>query len=264
VRSATVPALAVLLAACGTNDTFPCRDASQCVLGGAAGRCEAVGWCSFPDASCSGGFRFGDYAPPEIAGTCVGPDGTVVLALTAAADAWIDSGKPGVAYGLSATLSADGDPAANILLRFDLGGVPAGARLLQATLQVTTTPDGALAQGSADVYVLRQAWAEGFRDDRVGSPNWTMRDDTTTWAGPGASAGARGDAPIATFAPSTASTRFAVPVPLATVASWVAMPALNDGLVLVLRDAGSAAAKIHAREAGDPNARPRLVVAYKP
>ncbi len=257
-------ALAVLLAACASHDAFPCRDATQCVLGGAAGRCEAVGWCSFPDASCAGGFRFGDYAPSEMAGTCVGADGTMVVTLEAAADAWIDSNRPTFAHGASATLEADGDPAAHILLRFELGGIPAAADVLQATLKVTTTSDGALAQGATDVYVLRQAWAEGNSDDHVGTPNWTMRDGLMMWAAPGASGGARGDAPIATFAPAAAGAEVAVPLPVTTVGQWVATPVTNDGVILANRDAGDLRVTFHAREATDAGTRPRLIVAYKP
>ncbi len=54
------------LAACQSS-TFACQSDGACP----SGRCEPQGWCSFPDASCSSGFRFGEHAAQGLAGTCV-------------------------------------------------------------------------------------------------------------------------------------------------------------------------------------------------
>ena len=53
--------------------TFPCNADEQCTRDGAAGVCQASGYCSFPDESCDGGQRYGELAPGELAGTCVPP-----------------------------------------------------------------------------------------------------------------------------------------------------------------------------------------------
>jgi hypothetical protein len=64
--------LLLLLAACGGREIFPCTAASQCVLGELTGRCEPQGYCSFPAPMCPSGFRFGEFAPEELADVCVG------------------------------------------------------------------------------------------------------------------------------------------------------------------------------------------------
>jgi Regulator of chromosome condensation (RCC1) repeat len=61
---------------------FPCGVSDECVLEGVQGRCEAEGWCSYPDEGCDGGSRFEALAPAGLGGQCVaaagsstGPDG---------------------------------------------------------------------------------------------------------------------------------------------------------------------------------------------
>lgn len=57
--------------ACGAKATFVCTGNGECRDGGRDGVCEADGWCSFPDAECPSGRRYGRFAPSEIANTCV-------------------------------------------------------------------------------------------------------------------------------------------------------------------------------------------------
>lgn len=62
--------------ACG-GSVFACEDASDCNDGAQGGVCEPNGWCSFPDASCESGARYGALAGDGLAGQCVDePDGT--------------------------------------------------------------------------------------------------------------------------------------------------------------------------------------------
>lgn len=56
-------------------DVFACSDASDCVLNGLPGSCEATGYCSFPDLDCPTGSRYSEHAPRSLAGACVDPDG---------------------------------------------------------------------------------------------------------------------------------------------------------------------------------------------
>ncbi|HWB79240.1 MAG TPA: hypothetical protein VG755_29970 [Nannocystaceae bacterium] len=58
--------------ACGGAGVFACTDASEC---GVSGTCEANGYCSFPDAACASGSRYGAHAPSGIADVCVEPLG---------------------------------------------------------------------------------------------------------------------------------------------------------------------------------------------
>jgi C-type mannose receptor len=51
--------------------TFQCAESDQCVRDGVQGKCETVGYCSFPDPGCASGERFGDFSVPY-ANQCVG------------------------------------------------------------------------------------------------------------------------------------------------------------------------------------------------
>jgi hypothetical protein len=71
VAALTVATLA--LASClRSNTSFVCASDQQCVFENMVGRCELSGDCSFPDDLCVGsGWRYGLYAEPSLAGTCV-------------------------------------------------------------------------------------------------------------------------------------------------------------------------------------------------
>lgn len=56
------------VAGCNEDDTFQCVSDAQC---GGAGICESVNYCSFPDADCETGRRYGDESATGIAGQCV-------------------------------------------------------------------------------------------------------------------------------------------------------------------------------------------------
>lgn len=71
VRSA-IPVLACWLAACLPKASgYRCELDTDCVASGVLGTCEAVGFCSFPDPSCAGGWRFGELSS-SYSSTCVG------------------------------------------------------------------------------------------------------------------------------------------------------------------------------------------------
>src|SRR5262245_15879830 len=72
-RSLLVFELAAL-GACVPRGTFRCDTSAQC---GEDGHCEANGYCSRPDDSCTSGSRYAIYAPDGIGGTCV-PSGCLV------------------------------------------------------------------------------------------------------------------------------------------------------------------------------------------
>lgn len=56
-------------AACSGN-AFECTRSDQCTAGDGAGRCEDSGLCSFPDAACPSGRRYGEHGG-ELSGLCV-------------------------------------------------------------------------------------------------------------------------------------------------------------------------------------------------
>jgi hypothetical protein len=66
--------LVVASTGCLRETQFRCESNQDC---GDGARCEAVGFCSFPDSSCDGTqFRFGDSAG-ALANTCVGAEGGI-------------------------------------------------------------------------------------------------------------------------------------------------------------------------------------------
>jgi alpha-tubulin suppressor-like RCC1 family protein len=52
-------------------DAFRCTDSAACVREGVAGTCEASQFCSFPDAMCDSGRRYGEFAGDGLSGLCV-------------------------------------------------------------------------------------------------------------------------------------------------------------------------------------------------
>ena len=96
-----VASLALAVAGCW-DSSFHCTRDDQCTLRGVSGRCEPVGYCSFPADSCPSGFSYGAHSP--LAGSCVPaidadmaapPCGNGTLDPGEACDPMIDSPKHG-------------------------------------------------------------------------------------------------------------------------------------------------------------------------
>jgi hypothetical protein len=64
-------ALGLPLHACGPDPAFRCESHESCAPDG---RCEPIGFCSFPDTQCPSGYRFAEHAGGDVAGACVEPD----------------------------------------------------------------------------------------------------------------------------------------------------------------------------------------------
>jgi len=68
--------LLALVACASPKTAFECTGNASCRQGGMTGLCEETSYCSFADATCPGGQRYGDAAGDGLGGTCVdyGPD----------------------------------------------------------------------------------------------------------------------------------------------------------------------------------------------
>lgn len=64
-------AVGLAVVACGPPPVFTCQTDASC---GEEGRCEPIGYCSFPDADCASGRRYGALASGKLANECVGED----------------------------------------------------------------------------------------------------------------------------------------------------------------------------------------------
>ncbi|MEM6996359.1 MAG: DUF2341 domain-containing protein [Myxococcota bacterium] len=105
-----------VVAACGPQPDFRCQDAAACVLDGAQGRCEAVGYCSYADDGCASGRRFGRYAGSGLADLCVDVDAGTSSSTGAvvASEGGTSTGDPVASGSVSGTetgtSSETGDP----------------------------------------------------------------------------------------------------------------------------------------------------------
>ncbi|MEX1365047.1 MAG: hypothetical protein AB1Z98_18100 [Nannocystaceae bacterium] len=72
----TIGALTVggLVGACVDLEPYRCSTDEQCTSVVVPGRCEATGFCSYPDEQCDSGRRYGDLARPDLARECVPDD----------------------------------------------------------------------------------------------------------------------------------------------------------------------------------------------
>lgn len=63
---------------CLSAAAFACASDDQCFFDGQPGRCEDIGFCSFPDFECASKQRFGEHAGGGLANQCVpeGDEGT--------------------------------------------------------------------------------------------------------------------------------------------------------------------------------------------
>lgn len=168
-----------------------------------------------------------------------------------------------------------GQPAARrALLHFDLAAnVPAGARIVAATLDLHVLASSSGQPGTIDAHPVLQDWTEGasVASGGQGGGAQALAGDATwlhssypsqLWTNPG------GDfAPTSSFsAVAPASGAMAVPaLPglLADVRAWHAQPAANFGWLLIGDETGaSTASKFASREATDVSQRPALTVTY--
>ena len=131
--------------ACLRSTAFHCTSDAQCTAASGAGTCERVGYCSFADASCDGGRRFGDLAD-ALSNTCVShPDAGVD-----AAPVFVSIG--GTTTGLTGSGLVLRDTAADSLAITANGPFTFAMQIIQGTVYdvtVATPPSG------QDVYVGR-------------------------------------------------------------------------------------------------------------
>ncbi len=106
------------------------------------------------------------------------PGARVLQPGTEGTDTYIYEWKPGWNYGASNTIWVENrfaNSIANGLLRFDLAGLPRGARVTSAVLELYQT-DNSLNGGPVGVHRVTSTWVEGTANGANGSPNWTQRD----------------------------------------------------------------------------------------
>lgn len=183
------------------------------------------------------------------------------------------------------------------LLRFDLGGLPANAKVKAAWLQLSVQAHGVGAGSRLAAYALRRAWDEvpgtnrtyacqlGPRHKKDGGEKWGKpgAQDTATDRQPEplsvaslATLSPKPAAPATNAAPAACALGFcklpttgegnqAQPIigldVTAAVRQWIAAPAENHGLLLAVE--GSGTLTLYASECDNALLRPTLFVAYE-
>ncbi len=174
-------------------------------------------------------------------------------------DTYLYEWKPTWNYGASDEIWVDdqwADSTAHGLIRFNLGAIPSGARVVDARLELYQSSP-ASGGGPVGVYRLEAGWDEGTGSGSNGTSNWTQRTASAAWSDPG------GDFDSREYALES------VPAGIGwsaweigeLVDGWVRGRFPNHGLALYPETSGTATSFASSDHA-DPTLRPKLSVTY--
>jgi len=205
-RSACAIATLAALAACGVAP-YACIEDDQCVLGGRLGRCEPVGFCSYPDDACPSGARFSENADAPLAGRCVdaqtegssdGPpacgdavvdgdeqcddgnrrdgDGCNADCRPSGETRWSVTVAEGTAAAIASSatmvIAVGHDDDASVIVAVDAGGAPSWGALVQQGPGATRAARGVAIDGD-------DIWVVGEEDGPIDPRAWAQRLDAT-------------------------------------------------------------------------------------
>ena len=207
--------------------------------------------------------------------TQVSPGAAQTVVLEPAADTTISRDETGESNGKGQHLFVGATNAGLLrrgLLRFDLASVPAGARVVSASLQLNASRSIAAAQ-TLELVPLLEGWGEGTSNAdnnegrltaaTAGDATWLMRIfPDTAWFLSGGSAGL----PEASLSVSGLGLKTWTSPAMATrVEAWLADPSTNHGWLLKnTTETGAASAfRFDTREHPTLASRPKLTVTYE-
>ena len=168
------------------------------------------------------------------------PAEPVTLSLTPAADTYVNQGAPNATHGSAVSMASRGSSAYTSYLRFTPGTtVPAGMRLISATLRVYTSTE--TFSNSVDRHTIQPV-----------NGDWT--EATTTYN----NRPALGSAVLGTVSPTATNTAYSVELDTAAVSA-----ALSDSVDLAITSAGTDNAWFHTKEASSTR-RPVLTLVFGP
>lgn len=171
-------------------------------------------------------------------------------------DTYVSSYTPAGNYGLQANLVVKNDSVYEGLLRFDLGSVPSGTTINQATLRLYAYNRDKTGAMDVQIYGLLRAWVDT-------QATWNVAALNTPWGSSGANdvTTDRATQPSAVQNVSALSTWYEFDV-TSLVRTWVADPQANYGVVL--RGQGDLSLMYHFASSNHPTIsfRPQLVLDY--
>jgi hypothetical protein len=215
-----------------------------------------------------------------VTAACVAnPAGATTLVLEAARDTAIFADSVDYASGAGQLFVGNtaGSQPRRALLWFDLSQVPAGMRVVEASLRILVNRHAPAAPvSSMALHRLSGAWGEGGSNfgsgngggdqAQPGEATWRSRfhgNAATIWRQPGGDYVA---APSATLSFSgTGLFTWTGPGLAADVNTWRASPASNHGWIVIGDERESyTARRFHSRETGDAFSRPQLHLTLAP
>ena len=129
--------------ACGDRD-YECTRDVQCVNAKGRGYCEDNGLCSFPDATCPSGRRYGEHAGDQ-SGTCVSPEDA----------GGMTTGGTSTGSGVDpAESTSEGSGAGNEVGFGTSGGPPCEWGELEWSHRIRLVPTGSVADSAFDDHVV--------------------------------------------------------------------------------------------------------------
>lgn len=171
-----------------------------------------------------------------------------------------EAGEPFSNYGATEELRSEQDVNERILLRFDLGSLPATATVFDARVTVNilqVVPPATLTPRR-----LLEAWTEGNADGAAGVANSTQRTAVAAWTTLSAgSPGSSSATPMGTAA-VTATGDLTIQLDAATVQGWVADPVQNFGMIFF--NSSGESVRFASSEHATAGIRPLLTVTYVP
>lgn len=180
--------------------------------------------------------------------------GEVVVEVVASGDTTLDEGAPDDNDGSDDRIAVDADPLLVGLLRFDLGRIVPGARVVAAHLALHVT--NPIESGRYEVHALREAWSEA-------EATWLRRARDVPWAEAGATGASIDPVPAAIFAPRDLGPAD-VPLDVSVVQRWIDVPAMNHGLRLRSESPDGRGGNFASREVSVWDHRPKLRVVLAP
>ncbi len=171
-------------------------------------------------------------------------------------DSYLNQWEPKTNYGHQGAMSIRTGGIKRPIITFDLAGVPAGATILDARLELYTSHYKSHPQDmTVSVYGVRRAWREM-------EITWNVARTDVSWGQPGAAdtVADRDAAPTDSQLVSTTNTWYGFDI-TALAQAWVKGTRPNEGMVL---DATGNTVEMSfwASEYSVPNLRPRLVLRY--
>ncbi|MES1182942.1 MAG: DNRLRE domain-containing protein [Myxococcales bacterium] len=171
-------------------------------------------------------------------------------------DAQISSTSPATNFGQTTSCaSAGGEVARSCLIKWDLSSVPANAIVDFAYVRLDVH-DGSVA--TFDIHQVNGAWEEL-------SVNWTQRDATHIWTGPGCNStpSDRTSAPVARFV-GTSGLRTITLNGLgpAMIQNWLVNPSANKGIIIRNATGTLDSLGVHSSNYSVASLRPTLGFTY--